>query len=711
MNDNNNDPANSLPQKGEAQNDTPEMEELSSTASVELIDLVANLNIYQSELEAQNDELKQAQAAVQEQSVLNAKLFNYAPVGYLTLNSDLVIQRVNIKALDILASSQRNRSILRSLSAAKYLHTTFIEDVSDNKDARKISLDYLYAEDESRGALIRWLRSRSPAALELRFAVNPPQWHLLQMQTLDENLLLVSITDISQRVIAQQKREQASGRYQSIFQAADDGIIEVNDLGRVVTANRRAESLFGYDVTEMTQMSVEELIPMRYRGHHKVYRKGFASSARNTKAMASRQQSVFALTKQGEEVPVEVRLSNFVVGEKIHTIATIRDIRDRIHLVEERDKATKTSADNMSLLSVAGHEIRNPAAALKMMTDEMLSHTEVSRADVAELGQLAAHIVSLLDDISVIKENRILRQTSADRRQAVDLPDTISSVVSGLSDLANTHQIRVKVEQEADSQAISVVVDPKPVRQILTNLIKNAILHSEGTAIRVSIDHQVVSEQMVETEICVEDDGVGIPEKDRERVFEAFQRGNSQEEGSGLGLHVIKLLVKEMKDSEIVLEDNQPKGSRFRFSFLSRIADGGSTRTALKLPAEPLKGLRIILAEDSDVLRKLTQKALEVKGATVSSFENGLLAYEAVTQEGCDLVITDILMPVMDGYSLTTFLRNDKHRFPIIGLTGATVADEANKLLDLGANTVLSKPLDISALVEVLAQCTGNNGV
>jgi len=683
----------------------------SSTSNAELIKLVANLNIYQSELEAQNNELKEAQAAIAEQSLLNAKLFNYAPVGYLTLNGDLVIQRLNIKALDILASSQRNRSILRSLSAAKHVHSTFIEDVSDNSDARKISLDYLYAEDESRGALIRWLRSRSPAALELRFNVSPPQWHLLQMQTLDENLLLVSITDISQRVIAQQKREQSSGRYQSIFQAADDGIIEVNESGRVITANRKAESLFGYDVTEITQMSVEQLMPMRYRGHHKQYREGFASSAHNTASMALRQQKVFALTKHGEEVPVEIRLSNFSTGEKIHTIATIRDIRDRVHLAEERDKAAKSNAKNISLLSVAGHEIRNPAAALKMMTDEMLLQTEVSRADVVELGQLATHIVSLLDDISVIKENRIRRQTSTDRRQALDIADTISRVVSALSDLAAMHHISVDFDQETTPHAIAVDVDPKPIRQILANLIKNSILHSQGTRVRVSIDQQVVSEQMVETEICVEDDGVGIPEQDRERVFEAFQRGNSQEEGSGLGLHVIKLLVDAMQDSQIVLEDNQPKGARFRFSFLSRIADEGKTALAVNPQAEALKGLHIVVAEDSAVLRKLTQKALEVQGATVSAFENGLLAYEAITQEGCDLLITDILMPVMDGYSLTTYLRNDKHRFPIIGLTGATVADEANKLLDVGANIVLSKPLDISALVEVLAQCTGNNSV
>jgi len=379
-----------------------------------------------------------------------------------------------------------------------------------------------------------------------------------------------------------------------------------------------------------------------------------------------------------------------------------------IHQIEDTsNKAIKASSSLAKTLkqqdkmfAIIGHELRTPAAALNMQLNE-LRLEEKQNQRIEEVHATSLHLLDVLDDMrvgtdaSLIMESRVELQLSVYR--------IIKEASHTLFYTANQYGVDIQVSGMIDELHVGY---KKQIRQIIINMTKNAIVHSQGTQVILDLSFTSAQDQ-TDYQLQIIDNGKGIKDKDIARVFEAFERGDTQASGTGLGLHISRELARSLPNGDLVYSSNPEGGAIFTLSFtLKQVKQDPAAAAAAAAAAKehPIKGKKILLVEDTATLRMLGKTILTREGADVVDAENGKLALEAYSKQSFDLVITDIMMPVMDGYELTETLRSWGATLPIIGVTGATVGNEADNLLAKGANRVMPKPLNLDNLKRVLQE-------
>jgi CheY-like chemotaxis protein len=247
-----------------------------------------------------------------------------------------------------------------------------------------------------------------------------------------------------------------------------------------------------------------------------------------------------------------------------------------------------------------------------------------------------------------------------------------------------------------------MLFNTQALRQIATNALKNAALHSGGHNAWVSLTTEVIDDQTNRMTVRFEDDGKGIPQDLRERVFEAFGRGESQSEGTGLGLFIITELASAVNGSFRYF-DSEKGGAGFELvcecsRYTADHSDDDQEVVDPQLLEATLVGKQVLFAEDQLTIQMLTKAQLTKAGANVEACSNGAIALERFKDMNPDLVITDAMMPEMDGYELCRQLRSNGFEGPIIAVTAATIGDERDRLLEVGVDAVLPKPINIDEL-------------
>jgi len=207
----------------------------------------------------------------------------------------------------------------------------------------------------------------------------------------------------------------------------------------------------------------------------------------------------------------------------------------------------------------------------------------------------------------------------------------------------------------------------------------------------------------------IEDDGRGIPEADRERLFEPFERGQTLANGTGVGLYIVRQWVGLMGGT-VGIRSSQFGGARFDICIPLRFEDspadqGSRTLPQLEVVQKSLASKRVLLAEDDPVLRKVVKRQLEqLLQLEVTAVENGQAALNLLEDNPYDLLITDYFMPGLDGRKLILTLRERGITLPIMGITAATIGEERNELTSAGADAVLTKPIKKEALITELTR-------
>jgi signal transduction histidine kinase len=394
----------------------------------------------------------------------------------------------------------------------------------------------------------------------------------------------------------------------------------------------------------------------------------------------------------------------FVIAQLL-LILMFRFMLRAIHQIEETsEQATKASASLSKTLkqqdkmfAIIGHELRTPAAALNMQLNE-LQLKEQQNQQVKEAHATSQHLLEVLDDMrvgtdtSLIMESRVETQLSVYR--------LIKEASHTLFYTADRFGIDIQVRGMSDDLHVGY---KKQIRQIIINMTKNAIVHSQGTQVILDLSYTSAEDQ-TNYQLQIIDNGKGIPDKDVERLFEAFERGDTQSSGTGLGLHISRELARSLPEGDLIYTPNPEGGAILTLSFTLKQVKQDAAAAAAAAKEHPIKGKKILLVEDTATLRMLGKTILTREGADVVDAENGQLALEAYSKQSFDLVITDIMMPVMDGYELTETLRASGATLPIIGVTGATVGNEAETLLAKGADRVMPKPLNLDNLERVLQE-------
>lgn len=368
-------------------------------------------------------------------------------------------------------------------------------------------------------------------------------------------------------------------------------------------------------------------------------------------------------------------------------------------------KTLEESQDKKELIfATIAHELRTPVASIAMLATESTTEEWThARADVVRLTRQLLHSI---DDMRRLTREGHKRNVQSERFKLGELLHSVSLAVSAYSTKTRT-KIDVTLDDHRLHNDLAVSADLYRVRVILTNIIKNACTHSGSDRVSVSVSRTTGTESDQPT-LCfnVRDWGRGISPDQIEQLFAPYTRGDTEAEGSGLGLHIAREWIEEI-GGNIEYQAADP-GSIFTLHIPCDLPDFGNesqqTEAGNKPKPTQIKPLDILFVEDERVLRMVSEKMLRTLGHNVTLARDGTQGLDEFRKQHFDLVITDYFMPDLDGLGLISALREEGFTGPIYGCTAATLGDEFDAMLDTGADYVFSKPLTGHALTDRLME-------
>jgi signal transduction histidine kinase/CheY-like chemotaxis protein len=377
-------------------------------------------------------------------------------------------------------------------------------------------------------------------------------------------------------------------------------------------------------------------------------------------------------------------------------------------LEQRRREAEAATVAKSNFLAAISHEIRTPLAGvigmLELMLAEPLPPAQGKRARIADSS--ARTLLQLLNDVLDFSK---LEAAAVALHPVPVRPAELIREVTDLMTARATQKGLALVCSVAPDMPDSLMLDPVRVRQVLTNIVSNAIAFTETGRVAVAAHFQrgPGGEALA---VTVEDTGPGIPAADRERIFERFVQADSsfsrRAGGTGLGLAIARQLV-ELMGGTITVDSVEGEGSRFRFTVAAPRALAPAVAPPRLEASVPPPPLRILVAEDNPTNRYLIEALLAPGGHSVTVVPDGAAAVEAVGAEPFDLVLMDVQMPRMDGPTATRAIRalpGPAGSIPIVALTASVLPGDRERYAAAGMTDYVAKPIDRAALHAALAR-------
>ncbi|MCA9244562.1 MAG: response regulator [Phycisphaerales bacterium] len=438
-------------------------------------------------------------------------------------------------------------------------------------------------------------------------------------------------------------------------------------------------------------------------------------AAARIRQLETQQDSLRRVHEQTVEEAMRERDERLRAGEAhIEQLASLvearsSELRKALEAAQHANRAKSEFLANMS------HEIRTPMTAILGYADVL---AELDRSDDAERQQAVVAIKSNANHLlAIINDILDLSKIEADKLEVERIPVSpatlISEVVSLMGLRAKERSIELRCELDGAIPA-KIHSDPVRLRQILVNLVGNAIKFTSAGEVRICARWPRPAETI---EFSVTDTGIGMTPEQVARLFRPFSQADSSTTrrfgGTGLGLTISRRLAR-LLGGDIEVESTFERGSTFRVTIATGPLDESDVVTTLT-PPRPDKGAagaaaelekldgRILLVEDGPDNRRLISRLLTNWGAEVTSAENGRQGVDIATDawrrgEAFDMILMDMQMPVLDGYSATQELRRQGYHGPIIALTAHAMATDRDKCLNAGCDDYATKPIDRKAL-------------
>lgn len=388
-------------------------------------------------------------------------------------------------------------------------------------------------------------------------------------------------------------------------------------------------------------------------------------------------------------------------------------ILDRTEALEQAirraEAATRAKSEFLANIS---HELRTPMNGILGMIDIVLDSplTAAQREDLATAKDCSYSLLGLLNqilDLSKIEAGKLeLEYIRFAIRPLVD--DCLKSV------LPRSRQKRLNLRAEVSAEVPDYVLgDPLRLRQILVNLLGNAVKFTDSGSVTLSLSgvHRT-AEGRVELHFAIADTGVGIPEDRLRTIFEEFTQADGsitrRYGGTGLGLSITKKLV-ELHGGRICVESERGQGSVFHvFLDLPVAVPGAPAPNAGQSAAMPSDyAAHILIVEDNAVNQKVVAVLLDKRGYRTTAVNHGREALEALDQSSFDLVLMDLQMPVLDGIEATRLIRQDPRwrNLPVIALTAHAMHGDRERCLAAGMNDYVPKPIQPPVLLAAIRKC------
>lgn len=375
-----------------------------------------------------------------------------------------------------------------------------------------------------------------------------------------------------------------------------------------------------------------------------------------------------------------------------------RSSREREEALRAAAVAAEAGRVKIAFLAKVSHELRTPLQSIlgyaELLQRNLPGNTERKQIEALHHhGQLMTRLVNDLIDLSAL-ESGAFRLVD----EPVPLPEIVQQTAESFRPRAEAKGLSLSISIAPDVPAW-VTTDAGRLRQLLLNLMGNAVKFTRTGSITVSLTTTANGQ----TELAVRDTGPGIAAEDQARVFEPFARLalTAQEEGTGLGLALVAGLARSMGGT-VAVESAPGHGSCFRLKLPLRLAAAPVSASVIETTTR-LQGLRVLIADDNDLVRTLFTTYLNSLGAKCLVARNGREALEVAGTSACDVIVLDLAMPEIDGTEVTRRLRAAGSTVRIIGVSAHTDVHERNTALAAGMDLFLTKPLELSALGEAIA--------
>jgi len=505
--------------------------------------------------------------------------------------------------------------------------------------------------------------------------------------------------------------EASELRYRRLFESAKDGILIVDYYtGMILDVNKFLIDLLGYPKDCFIEKHLWEVGPFK----DVLESKSKFLELKNKEYV--RYEDLPLQTKRGERVDVEFVSNVYRVNNKKTIQCNIRDITLRKKAEEQlrsaKEMAERINKDKTNFLMNVSHDIRTPVSVIKGFTDLLLktplseeqqNFCMVIQKKVEELLGLVGRVI----DISVLEkgEGHIHKSPFSIKEIMEDVEENCKVQIGD-----NNIELKIGIEDNVPDMLIG---DAIRLKQVMDNLCGNAVKYTEKGRIMVTInaDEEKPGENIHAINFIVEDTGRGIQKEQLIEVFDPYTRfykPGQKIDGEGLGLHIVKTLVREM-GGEIAASTEEGKGCKFSFSLKMPEAKGIPNERVEKLTEDNkvvstcLFGMNILVAEDDEDNRDLVGRILQDAGCKFQFVVNGQEVLDTVVKKKFDLILMDIRMPVMDGFDAAKLIRKNINKdIPIIALTAHKVEGIEDKCREAGMNGCIIKPLDIDILEKTI---------
>jgi PAS domain S-box-containing protein len=548
-------------------------------------------------------------------------------------------------------------------------------------------------------------------------------WAIAERQAkLEETNATIEQT-VSERTRDLQERtlelQEACEHKNAIVHTAPDAVIGMGPDGRITGWNPPAERIFGYSAAEVMRRPLSEIIiPEKFRDLHEAGLRRYQQEGTST--LLNTRVEMAALRRDGKEIPIEFSIAPIRSGTETSFCAFVRDVTERLQtartLCRAKDAAEAANRAKSEFLANMSHEIRTPMNGILGMT-ELLLDTDLTGEQRDSLDLVKSSADALMRVINDILDYSKIEAGKLDL-DPIEFPlrDALEDTLKTLALRAHNKGLELACEFGADVPA-RVVGDPGRLRQIIVNLVGNAIKFTETgeVVVRAQLRGQSVDGCYVHFEVS--DTGIGVPPEKQQIIFDPFSQADGSTTrrfgGTGLGLTISSRLVALM-GGQIGIESEVGRGSTFHFD--AHFGRAKSREAETPPSASPkLKGLRVLVVDDNETNRRVLTGMLRLWGARPTGVDGGPPAIEEIRRaaaagEAYPLLLTDAMMPDMDGFMLIEELRKEPGLAPqtIMMLTSADRQADAARCRRLGMAAYLVKPVKADELqIAILAALSG----
>ncbi len=512
---------------------------------------------------------------------------------------------------------------------------------------------------------------------------------------------------------AEEEARESAARTLLIINTALDAVIGMDAVGRITEWNPQAEAVFGWTRVETIGRSLAEtIIPPPYREAHTRGLKHFIATGQGP--VLNKRIEVTALHRDGHEFPIELSISPLPSGETVTFSAFVRDITERkraeADLQKAKEAAEAANVAKSEFLASMSHEIRTPMNAIVGMADLLWETplTQEQKEYVQIFRRAGGTLLTLINDILDLSkvESGHMELEEVD----FDLHDVVEKAMEVVAIRAHEKGLEVTSHIMPDVP-LDVVGDPTRLRQVLLNLLGNAIKFTEHGEVVLRVQREPGAKEPSLFRFSVSDTGIGIPPDKLEAIFERFTQVDSSTTrrygGTGLGLTISKRLV-ELMGGRILVESRVGQGTTFSFTLRAGVWKGPKRRVARHLV--DMHNLNVLVVDDNDTNRLILHEMLAGWKARVTEAAGGeeALARLRRAQEAGDpyrLVLLDCRMPDMDGFQVAEAMKRQQElaSVTVMMLTSDGRGGDMARAKELGLAAYMVKPVKRAELLNAIS--------